>query len=135
MAGRWRTVNDAASQLGTSPDAIRKRVQRETLPSKREDGRVLVWLDGESEAINTDRDELVEELRSRVRYLENESRRKDHLLAAALDRIPAIEPPAATESPQTDTQTPGGVEDQDRGEASQTAPRRPSWWRRFFGFE
>jgi hypothetical protein len=37
-----------------------------------------------------------------VRYLEEESRRKDHLLAAALERIPAIE------APQTPDEDAGG---------------------------
>jgi hypothetical protein len=41
---------------------------------------------------------LVEELRDRIRYLEEESRRKDHLLAAALERIPPIEAPESPES-------------------------------------
>jgi hypothetical protein len=48
----------------------------------------------------------VDELRDRVAFLERElemrteeNRRKEHLLAAALERIPALEPPESPETP------------------------------------
>jgi hypothetical protein len=77
---------------------------------------------------------LVRSLEDQVAYLrqqlamhKEESRRKDHLLAAALERIPAIE------APQAETEGPAkhrpATEDAQEG-----AERRSSWWRRFFGF-
>ncbi len=76
------------------------------------------------------RDELVEELRNRVRYLEEESRRKDHLLAAALERIPALEatrePPQA---PETAAEGPDRSESRPATGGAQEAARHP-WWRR-----
>ncbi len=78
------------------------------------------------------RDELVEELRNRVRYLEEESRRKDHLLAAALERIPAIEaPPDEPQAPETPAEPRSGTDTP----APENEPQRRSWWRRFFGFD
>ncbi len=74
------------------------------------------------------RDALIEELKDRIRYLEEESRRKDHLLAAALERIPAIEPASEPrDGPETVAEAAGGGEVPPDGE-------RRSWWRRFFGY-
>jgi hypothetical protein len=98
------TVKEAADALGISSDAVRTRIQRGTLRSIHERGRVWVVLDPDETRSNTDRSidqtELVHELRARVAFLEGqlkirteENRRKDHLLAAALERIPALEPP------------------------------------------
>src|SRR5215203_458210 len=132
------TVKEAAAALGISSEAVRTRIQRGTLKSIHERGRVWVVFDPDETRSNTDRTvdqtELVHELRARVAFLEGqlkirteENRRKDHLLAAALERIPAIEAPSeARESPETDAAphpgTPGPRE----------AETRP-WWRRMFG--
>jgi hypothetical protein len=136
------TVKEAAAALGISSEAVRTRIQRGTLKSIHERGRVWVVLDPDETRSNTDRTadqtELVHELRARVAFLEGqlkirteENRRKDHLLAAALERIPALEPPAeARESPETDAPprsgTPGPPE------AEELTESRP-WWRRMFG--
>ena len=40
MANRRVDVQEAAGMLGTSVDAVRKRIRRGTLRSEREDGRV-----------------------------------------------------------------------------------------------
>ena len=130
------TVKEAADALGISSEAVRTRIQRGTLRSIHERGRVWVVFDPDGTRSNTDRTtdqtELVGELRARVSFLEaelkirtEENRRKDHLLAAALERIPTIEPPAeARESPETPSETAGRDD----------VPREPrSWWRRVFG--
>ena len=56
-----------------------------------------------------------------------ENRRKDHLLAA-LERIPALEPPESSETPSDHatniSSTPAETE---------TLAETPSWWRRIFG--
>jgi len=116
-------VRAAAEALGISIDAVRMRSRRGTLDSEHEDGRLYVWVNVDESTDETDvREELVEELRDRIRYLEEESRRKDHLLAAALERIPAIEPP---ESPETASAGSEGVE-------TPLQQERRSWWRRMF---
>jgi len=130
--------------LGVSKDALRQRIRRGTLRSdKGEDGRVYVYLDASTDDVQAeehDRDDLVDELRDRVRYLESQieeerdaRRRADTLLAQLMQRIPELEAPSeARESPQTVN------EQQDRGQPHSDAPRtqegvqRP-WWRRIFG--
>jgi hypothetical protein len=134
------TVKEAAAALGISSEAVRTRIQRGTLRSIHERGRVWVVLGPDETRSNTDRTvdqtELVHELRARVAFLEGqlkirteENRRKDHLLAAALERIPAIEPPAeARESPETDAAPRPGTS------APAEAPAEPRpWWRRVTG--
>jgi hypothetical protein len=127
--GRRVTVKEAADVLGISPEAVRARIKRGTLyKEKGADGTVYVRLgdDGTDDGTSghQGRDELVEELRDRIRYLEEESRRKDHLLAAALERIsPALEAPSETREapePVSDAQSKSDVAEEDK---------RP-WWRR-----
>src|SRR5215204_54630 len=105
MANQHRvTVREAAQALGISEGAVRMRVKRGTLPSTREGGRLYVLLnvdptpeperphdgthDRTSELIATLREQLQAE-----RQAHSEARR---LLAAALERIPAIEAPQET---------------------------------------
>jgi excisionase family DNA binding protein len=99
------TVQEAAQRLGISQDAVRQRVRRGSMRYDKDDkGRVYVYLD----PTNTRpmvvhdaprNDEVVTELRDRIRFLENElagrkeeSRRKDHIIAALTQRIPELEP-------------------------------------------
>src|SRR5215207_6680515 len=113
------TVHEAARVLGITPEAVRSRIQRVTLTKdKGEDGSVYVRLNADQLRTNADehtnqsssvRDEtidptqLVERMASEIDHLremlalrDEEIRRRDHLLAAALERIPAIEPPPDT---------------------------------------
>jgi hypothetical protein len=114
--------------LDTSVDAVRKRIQRGTLDSEKdEDGRVYVWLDisleGESEA-------LISELRDRVDFLQRELERKDAILLNMTEALKAISPPEARESPETPSEPrPSTTE---APEAETPAEGRP-WWRRVFG--
>lgn len=126
------TVPEAAEMLGTSSDAVRSRMRRGKL--KREDGEdgtvyVLLRVDEDSQPTVEDSQEagedspLVRSLEEQVEYLkgvvekrDEEIRRRDHLLAAALERIPQIEGETVERQPET-------VED---------SPRR-SRWRTFFG--
>jgi excisionase family DNA binding protein len=145
QSGQRLSVDEAARTLGLSVDAVRKRVQRGTIPYEKDPaGRVTIILDSvealqdkirDTPGPQTDRlleakDETIEELRSRVRYLEEESRRKDHLLAAALERIPAIEAPSDTAEPRSSTE-----EQQEPTSQAQASPQEEqrSWWRRMFG--
>ena len=137
--GQRLTVPEAADALGVTSEAVRTRIQRGTLRSVREGGRVFVLLDSDRTQSNEDRTSdqtqaLVDELRDRVAFLEGqlkiraeENRRKDHLLAAALERIPAIEPPESPEAPSEAapniSETPG----------SETTTEPRPWWRRMFG--
>ena len=98
-------------------------------------GRVYVLLPTEQTTDQAaDQSELVEELRRQNEYLREENRRKDHLLAAALERIPPqIEAPQeAREAPQTVGDGPERAEPRPATVESQEPVRRP-WWRRVFG--
>src|SRR5215213_4274707 len=107
------TVTEAADMLGITTGAVRNRLSRGTLRKVKESGTVYVLLpadmsrDAERDADDTppgmppsDSDVLTSELRDRLRYVEGqlEAERQAHaearrLLAAALERIPAIEAP------------------------------------------
>lgn len=126
------TVPQAAEMLGTSSDAIRSRMRRGKL--QREDGKdgtVYVWLkvsensqptvEDSQEAVKDSPlvrslEEQVEYLKSVVEKRDEEIRRRDHLLAAALERIPQLEGETVEDSRET-------VEDR----------RGQSWLMRFLG--
>lgn len=149
------TLAEAAEVLGTSKDAVRMRVRRDTLPwEKGEDGRVYVFLDPTTNDVHPEPEvegpagdpsrELVEELRDRMRSLERmleeerrarteERRRHDTLMAQFMQRIPELE--AAQEPPEAPETV---EEEQERAEprsdtvGAHGGAQRP-WWRRVFG--
>lgn len=140
------TVQEAAKRLGVKEPAIRKRIKRGTLQSYREGGRVYVFLDTErsagqstgyseerSEERHQERDELVEELRRQNEYLREESRRKDHIIAGLVERLPpAIEPPEPQSAPtEAGSRSDRGTAPQEPEEATER-PRR-GFLRRIFG--
>ncbi len=133
--GRRVTVKQAASELGISPEAVRARIKRGTLhKEKGADGTVYVRLDADRThdrmgAHDAARVELVDELRDRIRYLEEESKRKDAILLRMAERIPELEasaPPEPREAPETNSEGAVG------GDPSESVSK-PSWWRRWFG--
>jgi hypothetical protein len=133
--------------LGITQDAVRKRIKRGYIEWERdEDGRLYVWVDTSETAKETSSEtssetskdvgdavllDYVETLKERIRHLEEESRRKDHLLAAALERIPAIEPPPDTPA-ETRESPVSSSEEEKKGEPPEEERRR-SWWQRMFG--
>jgi len=151
------SVPEAARRIGITQSAIHKRIARGQIGwEKDEDGRVFVFLDpsltspDESTDGSTDkslrdpyRDDLLASLQDQVDYLRNElskareehaeeMRRKDHLLAAALERIPALEeaqPEAAREPRESDI---SASEERGEGEAPPEQEQRRSWLHRFF---
>lgn len=148
------TVQEAASRLGVTVDAIRGRIKRGTLSSDRdEDGTVYVLLDqddqpGASHQPADDQLELVEVLQEQNDYLrrqlevwQEEARRKDHIIAALAERIPAIEAPQdtaseATGAPETAPEESYSTHDAPpEGQGQQEPPQRRSWWREFFGLK
>jgi excisionase family DNA binding protein len=106
------TVQEAAQRLGISQDAVRQRVRRGSMRYDKDDkGRVYVYLDPTNTrpmvvhdaprdtVHEASRNELITELRDRIQFLETEladrkeeSRRKDHIIAALTQRIPQLEP-------------------------------------------
>ena len=129
---------DAATLLGVSQDAIRKRVARSSIEHDKDaDGRVFVYLDpsetrqaadqGASKTALNIMQEQVEYLRRQLEVWQEEARRKDHIIAALTERIPELEAPRSQgdeNGPSTSSSGEERVED---------APdeQKRSWWRRF----
>ena len=156
-SGIWATVHEAASALGVSVDAIRKRIQRGTIPRERhEDGRVYVLLDkastmqdasSTSSSTVSDEDEnerpvryrteeLVESLQDQIGFLRRELERKDAILLRMAERIPELEASAAPLEPQeAPAMASEGTVRREVPPESQEPAQRRSWLRRFFGFE
>lgn len=149
-SGTKATVSEAAAALGVTVDAIRKRIQRGTIPHERhEDGRVYVLLDAASnlqdndrDGYRTTRDELVESLHEQVKYLKDvvatrdeEIRRRDHIIAGLVERMPEL-PPASPREPRdgrvTASDGQGGEEPGPATGGAQEGAEQRSWLYRFF---
>jgi hypothetical protein len=157
--GRRYTVHEAALLLGLSIDAVRKRAERGRLKREKDsDGTVYILLDpdqaeagqratGEETAtsqgplINSLQDQI-EHLRHELEIRNEELRRKDHLLAATLERIPELESAqgvsAESEASSEDVTEPQGSSKtategaSGGGVPSEEPARRQSWLYRFF---
>jgi hypothetical protein len=155
------SVPQAADHLGTTVDAIRKRVQRGTIPHERDrDGRVWILLDTGRPRQDTVQDTakpqsdsaaLISEMRAHNATLQAqlEAERQAHaearrIIAGLVERIPAIEAPQeASESSETAEEQQGRGQPQSAAGVAQEAPEalggrgsgtaRGSLWRRIFG--
>jgi hypothetical protein len=149
--GRRYTVTEASEILGITVEAVRGRIKRGTIEHERTDEGVFVWIDTDQPTTSSrpdedrldDRERLVEALREQVadlreqlaaeRDANSENRR---LLAAALERIPAIEAPEDTgEAPGTREPRSTAEGQQEPTSQAQASPQEEqrSWWRRWFG--
>jgi hypothetical protein len=146
------SVQAAADRLGTTVDAIRKRVQRDTIAYEKDtDGRVWILLeadrtrhdndqgatghrqDTERGALISAKDETIATLREQLQAERQAHAEARRIIAGLVERIPAIEASQeATEAAET------VEEQQGRGEPYSDAPGAPEavqrpWWRRVFG--
>jgi excisionase family DNA binding protein len=154
------TVEEAAKVLGTSENAVRKRIERGTLSSEKVDGVRYVLLfdsDRPQHAIDTAVDSAtdmshdlaliqshLDSMQQQVSYLkaviqtrDEELRRKDHIIAALTERIPELEAPREARSEAREGHVMAS-EEADKGKAppeQQEPSQRRSWWRAFFGLE
>jgi hypothetical protein len=132
MGTKRLTYAQAAHALGISIDAARMRVRRGTLRSERDETGVRVILDADQVRQDPDETTLTAQLRSEVEYLREETRRKDHLIAALIQKVPALEAPS-NERADVDAsreETTGAYS----GTGSREDSEKPaSWWRRIFG--
>jgi hypothetical protein len=140
------TIREAASRLGVTEAAIRKRIQRGSLDKEMgEDGRVYVYLDLYQDVSHpesqVDHEPLVEELRDRVRFLEREldrrsveAERYQHIVAGLAtananltDRLKELEAPAREPvAPQEPREAPKSAEPRSgTGGAHEDASRPP----------
>jgi hypothetical protein len=141
------SVPQAADHLGTTVDAIRKHVQRGTIPYEKDaDGRVWILLDTGRPRQDNDQDttgrrqnsgastqQLAQVLAEHNAYLREQLRREQdahaearRIIAGLVQRIPELEPPreVPTEVPEAPTRAateqPGRVEPQAPLEGAQT---------------
>jgi hypothetical protein len=149
------TIREAATLLGISEGAVRKRVDRGTLRhTKGTDGRVYVHLPDEPSngvpggipdgapggdyAYNPlESNALTSEMRDRIDFLEEELRRKDAILLNMTEAMKAItasspEPPPEARGwpmPPSEQQEKGTAHPEDGGE------EKRSWWKRLLDIE
>ncbi len=140
------TVAEAAERLGVTHDAVRKRICRnQTTWDKDDSGRVHVYLketetrgdgsgteEGQSKdqsetAVQDPRDMLIEFLQAELADWKQEAYRKDRIIAALTERIPAIEAPQETRNgPETVAESAGN------GVVPDEEERPKPWWKRIF---
>jgi hypothetical protein len=156
------TIREAAARLGVTEAAVRKRIQRGSLGKEMgEDGRVYVYLDlsqgmshPESQ-VHRDPlvEELLEELRDRVAFLERSLERRsveaeryqqivagltqtNNQLASRLRELEAPpEPSGASESIVTEAERAEPRSAEGHAQEGAEQPRRRSWWREFLGLD
>jgi excisionase family DNA binding protein len=150
------SVEEAARLLGIEKGSVKKRIHRGKLRSEKDArGTTWVWVDrsetvrdGSQGPSQTDRDELVSEMRERIAdlrvQLEAErtaSAELRRIVAALTQRIPEIEAPAQQPAPSQASEEaahepagePPGPAARPGDTAALAAPERESWWRRVFG--
>ena len=158
------TVEEAAKILSTSENAVRKRIERGTLPSEKVDGvRYVLLLDSDMPQHATDTagdsatdmspdlaliqshldsmQEQVSYLKAVIQTRDEELRRNDVILAALTERIPELEAPR--EAPSGPPESPVSSSAEFHGTHAAPTPETPvwetqrkrSWWRAFFGLE
>jgi hypothetical protein len=106
MTRRRLGLRGAAQVLGTSVEAVRKRIARGRLESEKADGKIYVWLEDGAPQSNTDalissKEETIALLREQLeaeRQAHAEARR---IIAGLVERVPALQAPTdTTQSPE-----------------------------------
>jgi hypothetical protein len=140
-------VPEAAEMVRVTQGAIRKRVQRGTIPrDKDSEGRIYVYVNPSDTSPEAGKDrprdtvtgqscnEVLEAYKEQVEFLREELERKETLLVFLTQRIPELEVHSESRGPSEKP-----LEDTDKGNVvppgQKEASQRPAWWRRFFGFE
>jgi hypothetical protein len=129
-------VQEAAAVLGTSVDAVRMLAGRGSMESDKDpDGRVYVWVDGNSSetkhVLDGKSTALISEMRGRIAFLERELearreeiQRRDMIILNMSEAMKALPSPASQETPR---ELPGAARSPAR---STRGWRRPSGGRR-----
>jgi hypothetical protein len=155
VGSRRFTVSQAAKYLSTTESSIRHKVNRNSISHERDEetNRVYILIDEvEDEVLTEDTQRhtngepsdterliatLTMQLEATQESLEQEreaNRENRRLLAAALERIPAIEaPPEARDAPVSSSEDLGATGGPEGQETPQEPAQRRGWWREFFG--
>jgi hypothetical protein len=154
------SVREAAQLLDTTVEGIRSRIKRGSLDSMKVQGAVYVLLtpeqiaqsrpdaqaqpdssgrpdDARAHADDPSLHRLADEQRDMITWLKREVERKDTIIMQMAQRIPELEPASngssdASGAPQTVPEQRGDSTSYPNNDKD---PEKPSWWRRFFGFE
>jgi hypothetical protein len=146
-------VQEAAEVLGTSVDAVRMRARRGSLESEKDpDGRVYVWVNGdssetkpglnvESGALISAKDETIRVLSEQLEAEREARRRADTIIAqltqanaALAAKVPELEAPReASGASETAEEEQGRGDPHSATGETQEGTQRRSWWRRMFG--
>jgi DNA-binding PucR family transcriptional regulator len=141
------SVQEAAEHLGTTVDAIRKRVQRDTIAHEKDaEGRVWILLDTDRTRHATAQDAagqrqdsesgaLISEMRGRIEDLREqlEAERQAHaearrIIAGLVERMPQLEAPADTpQGPESAMEQQEGAEPRPDTSGRQEGTQKP-WW-------
>ena len=109
MALERLTVAQAATRLGVTQDAIRKRISRNTIDYDQDpDGRIHVYVDsseiGQDKSSDASTEKLVEVQHQEIEFLRRqletrteEIRRRDSIIAGLTQRIPELEAPVESQ--------------------------------------
>lgn len=142
------TVAQTADRLGISEDAVRSRIKRGTLRSVRDGGVVHVLLDADRPTTSqptgetTDqptasaidpRDELIAVLREQLSAEREANRENRRLLAAVLERMPALEASEGQRPAEHQDMEPHEAREDGSGEPPGASPApepRPTVWGR-----
>ena len=141
------SVAQAATRLGITQDAVRKRIARGTIRhGKDHEGRTFVYLDtfesesktdqnngqdvGSKTVSDADQDKYTRSLEDQIYFLRRELERKDTIIMSLTQRIPELEAsPQPREGHVTDTEEAS----KDTASPEQQEPsQRRSWLHRFF---
>ena len=134
MAIERLTVAQAATRLGVTQDAIRKRISRNTIDYDQDpDGRIHVYVDsskiGQDKSSDASTEKLVEVQHQEIEFLRRqletrteEIRRRDSIIAGLTQRIPELEAPLEPQSTLENTmqadptpERPAGSQEVQRG--------------------
>jgi len=137
------SVPQAADHLGTTVDAIRKRVQRGTIPYEKDaTGRVWVLLDTgrprqdatehrqDTDRSQSDSTALISRLEDEVRFLREELARKDVILLRMAESIPQLEAPRESPVSPGPSDMPTDATDADRSPQAAADERQVAALRR-----
>ena len=156
---RRLTAQEAAATLGISVEAVRGRIKRGTLRSmKAEDGTIFVYLnaadqtngrtrqadnqtqpdrdqpepDADQSQPVPDQSELIRVLNDQLESEREANRENRRIIALLASRVPELE---AAPEPREHPQTPGAQQGNGAVHPEDGGAEKPSWWKRFFGFE